>query len=79
MIVFPFLGICAQRPSATSAAYAAITMPKPSMRFLTPTRRAQCQSPCGVDDTTGTPIAFSSGTMTSSVRYPPHDSTSASA
>src|SRR5687767_11667038 len=34
--------------------------------------RAQCQRPCGVDETTGTPIALSSGTMTSSVRRP-HD------
>ena len=38
--------------------YAAITMPKPSILFLTPSMRAQCQRPCGVDDTTGTPIAL---------------------
>jgi hypothetical protein len=35
-----------------------MTMPKPSMRFVTPSMRAQCHKPCGVDDTTGTAIVF---------------------
>lgn len=34
---------------ATSG-YAAITSPKPSILSLTPSMRAQCQRPCGVDE-----------------------------
>ena len=55
------------------------TIPKPCTRGFTPSIRTPFISPCGVDDTTGAPISFSSGTMTSSVRSAPQDSTSASA
>ena len=55
------------------------TIPKPCTRGFRPSIRTPFMSPCGIDDTTGAPIAFSSGTMTSSVRSAPQDRTSASA
>src|SRR5207253_74458 len=54
-------------------------IPNPCTRGLTPSSRTPFIRPCGVDETTGTAIAFSSGTIRSSVRSAPQDTTSASA
>src|SRR5207237_4852063 len=55
------------------------TIPNPFALGLTPSMRTPFIKPCGVEETTGTLISFSSGTMRSSVFKAPQETTSASA
>src|SRR5262249_55149979 len=65
-------------PHQTSHAFSR-TIPNPFALGLTPSRRTPFIRPCGVDETTGTLMRFSKGTIRSNVLNAPQDTTSASA
>src|SRR5437773_10228128 len=54
-------------------------IPNPLARGLMPSMRTPFIRPCGVEETTGTLVSFSSGTIKSSVLNAPQEMTSASA